>query len=307
MDYKNLLDAETWSFVRRTNAFYPEDAIDADAVTLRKYYDALCAEFEGDSPADVEVRDSYVDGTPVRTYTAGGPTRTILFFHGGGFVVGGLNSHNSICAELCAQTGYRVISVDYRLSPEFSHPAAFEDCYSVTDWALETYPDGVVLVGDSAGGCLAASVAHHARGRLHGILGQVLIYPVLGGDTGAGSYLEHTQAPLLTRQEIDYYQQLRCNGPRPTSDPTFEPLQDSNFADLPPTVMFTADCDPVRDDSRDYLKRITKAGGRAFWVNEDGLVHGFLRARHSVPKAQDSFERITIAIEALGQGIWPYD
>ncbi len=307
MDYELLLENETWDFIRRTYRFYPEDALEADIAKQRKYYDALCIAFEAPLPDGVDVSDSYVTGIPVRTYTAGDPTRTVVFFHGGGFVVGGLDSHNSICAEICAQTGYRVVSVDYRLAPEHPHPAAFEDCQAVTAWANDTYPGGLVLVGDSAGGCLAACVTHHARGRLDGILGQVLIYPALGGDTDTGSYVEHAHAPMLSRADILSYTDLRCNGAKPDADPTFEPLQDSNFADLPPTILFTADCDPVRDDSGAYLKRIRDAGGRVHWTNEEGLVHGYLRARHSVGRARDSFERITIAIEALGQGIWPYD
>ena len=113
---------------------------------------------------------------------------------------------------------------------------------------------------------------------------------------------------MLTRDEILYYQRIRTkDGTLPKADPTFAPLHDSDFSDLPPTVLFTADCDPVRDDSRDYRDRILAAGGKAHWVNEEGLIHGYLRARHSVERARDSFERISVAIEALGQDVWPYD
>jgi len=88
---------------------------------------------------------------------------------------------------------------------------------------------------------------------------------------------------------------------------SYAPLQDSDFSGLPPTVIFTADCDPVRDDGRAYLDQLTAAGVPAHWVNEQGLVHGYLRARVNVARARASFERITVAIEALGQGMWPYD
>ncbi|UWQ92459.1 alpha/beta hydrolase [Aliisedimentitalea scapharcae] len=307
MDYNELIDEETWAYIRRTNAAYPEDAVETSVADQRAVYTALCQTFRQPHPDGVETEDRNADGVPVRVYWAGNPTRTILFLHGGGFVVGNLDTHDDVCAELCAQTGYRVVAVDYRLSPEWAHPAAFDDCWCATQWAGRIWGDPMVLVGDSAGGTLAASVAHHARGRLGQILGQVLIYPALGGDMAQGSYLKHANAPLLSRDDMVYYMQVRHKGPVPVDDPTSEPLQDSDFSGLPPTVIFTADCDPLRDDGRAYRDRISAADGQVAWINEVGLVHGYLRARHSVARARDSFERISIAIEALGQEIWPYD
>jgi len=307
MDYERLIDAETWAFIRKTGESYADDAVELSIAEQRDIYDAMCRDFHVARPAIVQTEDLSANGVPVRHYWAGDPTRTVMFFHGGGFVVGGLDSHDDICAEICAQTGYRVVSTDYRLAPEHRHPASFDDAWTATQWAADRYEGGLVLVGDSAGGNLAAAVAHHARGRLKGVLGQVLIYPVLGGDVNSGSYVEHAQAPMLTRDECLYYQHLRCDEPLPQEDPTFAPLQDSDFSSLPPTVLVTADCDPVRDDSRNYRDKIQKAEGKVHWINEPGLVHGYLRARHSGHRARDSFERISAAIEALGQQIWSYD
>lgn len=307
MDYERLIDAETWAFIRKTGECYADDAVELSIDEQRDIYDAMCCDFHVARPSIIQTEDLLAKGVPVRHYWAGDPTRTVMFFHGGGFVVGGLDSHDDICAEICAQTGYRVISTDYRLAPEHKHPASFDDAWTATQWAAERYQGGLVLVGDSAGGNLAAAVAHYARGRLKGVLGQVLIYPSLGGDVTTGSYLEHAQAPMLTRDDCLYYQQLRCDGPLPQGDPSFAPLQDSDFSNLPPTVLVTADCDPVRDDSRDYHDKIQEADGKVHWINEPGLVHGYLRARHSGHRARDSFERISAAIEALGQQIWSYD
>ena len=307
MDYERLIDEETWVFIRRTAESYPDDAVGMSIADQRRVYDAMCRDFRQPRPPGVEVQDTDADGVPVRIYTAGEPTRTVIYFHGGGFVVGGLDSHDDICAEICAQTGYRVVSVGYRLCPEHVHPAQFRDSWTATDWISRTFADSVVLAGDSAGGNLAAAVAQYARGRLDSILGQVLIYPGLGGDTGQGSCLEHANAPLLTREDVLFYQSIRCAGAMPANDPTFAPLQDSDFSHLPPTVVVTADCDPLRDDGPAYCDRIIAAGGRAHWINEPGLVHGYLRARFTVKRAADSFERISVAIEALGQQIWPYD
>ncbi len=307
MDYERLIDEETWAFIRRTSESYPDDAVEMSVADQRRVYDAMCQAFRQPRPPGIDVQDKSANGVPVRLYTAGDPTRSVIYFHGGGFVVGGLDSHDDVCAEICAQTGYRVISVDYRLCPEHVHPAQFQDSWTATCWVVQEYGDPIVLAGDSAGGNLAAAVAHHGRGRLGNVLGQVLIYPGLGGNTSAGSYIEHANAPLLTLDDVRFYETIRCEGAAPRNDPTYAPLQDDDFSGLPPTVVVTADCDPLRDDGQAYCDRIIAAGGQAHCINESGLIHGFLRARTSVKRAADSFERISVAIEALGQGIWSYD
>jgi acetyl esterase len=305
--YDSLIDAETWAFIRATAEHYPDDAVGLDIAGQRQVYDAMCRAFHRGYPDGVTAADMDADGVPVRVYTAGEPTRCAVYFHGGGFVVGGLESHDDVCAEICAQTGYRVVSVDYRLSPEHKHPAAFQDAWGAVKWAVAQYDEPLVLVGDSAGGNLAAAVAHRGRGRLDCIAGQVLIYPGLGGDMTTGSYVTHAHAPMLTRDDIMFYKDVRTNGTEPQGDPTYAPLHDTDFSDLPPTVVVSAQCDPICDDGQIYCDRIRDAGGLAHWIPEPGLVHGYLRARHTVGRAADSFERIVLAIEALGQGLWPYD
>ena len=307
MDYARLIDDETWAFIRRMAKRYPDDAVEMSIDDQRRVYDVMCRDFRQPRPPGVKVQDRNADGVPVRIYSTSSPTQSVVYFHGGGFVVGGLDSHDDVCAEICAQTGYRVISVDYRLCPEHRHPAQFQDSWAATLWAARVFDDPIVLAGDSAGGNLAAAVSHYGRRELQYVLGQVLIYPGLDGNMSRGSYIEHANAPLLTRDDILFYQSVRCTGTVPKNDPTFAPLQDVDFSGLPPTVVVTADCDPLRDDGPAYCDRINAAGGRAHWVNEPGLVHGYLRARTTVRRAADSFERISIAIEALGQGIWSYD
>ena len=98
-----------------------------------------------------------------------------------------------------------------------------------------------------------------------------------------------------------------ADGKAPEGDATYAPLQGTDFSNLPPTIVFSAQCDPLCDDGQVFCDRILAAGGKAHWIREDGLVHGYLRARTSVARARDSFERIVLAIEALGQEIWPYD
>lgn len=310
MDYERLIDEETWAFIRKTGECYPEDAVELTIAEQRAVYNEMAQEFRAARPDLVVAEDRAVKGVPVRIYTAGDPTRTVLFCHGGGFVVGGLDSHDDVCAEICAQTGYRVVAVDYRLAPEYQHPAMFDDAWCALTWVLDSYKEGVVLLGDSAGANLCAALAHAVRAdskMAARVLGQVLVYGAFGGNIDAGSYIEHAQAPMLTRDEILFYMDIRKPGDLASPDPSYAPLQDEDFTGLPPTVLISADCDPVRDDSRDYRDRVVAAGGQAHWINEPGLVHGYLRARHSVSRARDSFERISVAVEALGQGVWPYD
>ncbi|MGQ0564082.1 MAG: alpha/beta hydrolase [Gemmobacter sp.] len=299
--YRTLIDAPTWAFIDRTNAAYPADATALDIAGQRRVYDAMCAVFRAPRPAGVAVSDAPRGGMPTRRYGAGPSGATVVYFHGGGFLVGGLESHDDVCAELCAATGLRVISVDYRLAPEHRHPAAFDDAMAATRAVAEAYGP-VILAGDSAGGTLASSVTHALRGSPVRVLGQVLIYPGMGAPTDRGSYVTHAHAPMLTTADILNYRRLRHGRDDPPPDPTAAALQDSDFTGLPPTAIFAAECDPHADAAGLYRDRIRAAGGCAEATVEPGLVHGYLRARHSVPRARASFDRITAALAAMATG-----
>lgn len=301
-DYQTLIDAPTWDFIRRTDASYPPDTATLTIAEQRAIYDRMCRVFFQGYPPGVTARDEPIAGVACRRYPGAQPT--VVYLHGGGYVVGGLDSHDDVCAEIRAATGLTVVAVDYRLSPEHRHPAALEDALAVIRALLAQGP--VVLAGDSAGGNLAAAASHVLRAEGLAPLGQVLIYPGLGGNMDQGSYLTHAHAPMLTRDEVLFYKDIRHGHPPPEGDATVSPLQDSDFAGLPPTVTFGAECDPLCDDAASYAAAITAAGGRAHSFLEQGLVHGYLRARSTVPRAAASFTRITQAIAALARGDWPY-
>jgi acetyl esterase len=304
-DYATLIDSPTWEFIHRTEASYPPDTATLSIADQRAIYDRMCRAFHRGHPPGVVAEDRTLGGVPCRVY--GGTGGTVVYFHGGGFVVGGLQSHDDVCAEICSATGLCVVSVDYRLCPEHPHPAAFDDAIAATRAIAATYPAPLVLAGDSAGGNLAAATAH-AIGRNGGlgIVGQVLIYPGLGGNPDAGSYLTHAKAPMLTRDDVLFYASIRHGtGPEPAANPTFAPLSDTDFTGLPPTLAIAAECDPLADDAAAYAAAITAAGGRAMAVTEAGLVHGYLRARATVPRAARSFARITTALSDLSRNIWP--
>lgn len=305
-DYARLIDAETWAFIRESESHYPPDAVTLDMAGQRQVYDTMCRAFYRGRPAGLGVEDRAMGGVPCRIYTPAAPRATVVYFHGGGFVVGGLDSHDDVCAEIAAGCLVRVVSVDYRLAPEHRHPAHFDDAFAATRAVAAAFPAPLILAGDSAGGNLAAAVAHAARKGGPVIAGQVLIYPGLGGDQDRGSYVTHAEAPMLTKADIDFYAHVRFpEGVTGDGDPTAKPLHDRDFTGLPPTVAIGAECDPLCDDATDYAARIRAAGGQASaWV-EPGLVHGYLRARVTVTRAQGSFARIKAAISALAAGNLP--
>ncbi|AZN97112.1 alpha/beta hydrolase [Mesorhizobium sp. M9A.F.Ca.ET.002.03.1.2] len=308
--YARLIEPALWAYIDRVNAWFPpEMGLPVDK--QRAIYDAMCRAFHEGTPAGVEASDGTVaaggHAIPIRHYQLAGkaPQATVVYYHGGGFVLGGLDSHDDICAEICAGTGFAVLSADYRLAPEHLHPAAFDDALAVFEWAAASSGLPIVLCGESAGGNLAAAVAQAARHHPRHAVGQVLIYPELGGDKCAGSYVEHAEAPLLTLPDIEFYRQVRSGKAQSPDDPTFSPLRDTDFSSLPPTVVVTAQCDPLSSDGEAYRDRILAAGGRAWWHEEPRLVHSFLRARKTVPRAGEAFTRIVAAIATLGNGDWP--
>ena len=306
--YAPRIDDEIWAFIDRTNSFYPPDTVDTAIAAQRAVYDEMCTQFRQRRPENVTARDAQVTGAdsviPIRRYRPDvkrDPAATVVYCHGGGFVVGGLESHDDVCAEIAEATGYEVVSVDYRLCPEHPHPAGYQDALAVFE-AVAAEGNPVLMCGDSAGGNLAAAVCLTVRGKSDAPVGQVLIYPGLGGENlGLPSYREEAEAPLLTTRDIMFYKKVRVAGEVPVDDPTYAPLSASNFNGLAPCVIVTADCDPLRDDGATYVRRLKEAGVQAEWVNEPGLVHGYLRARTTSQRAKLSFARICDSIVQLGQ------
>jgi acetyl esterase len=309
-NYAALIDDETWAFIERTLSFYPLDAIDFTIPQQRDVYDRMCRAFFAGYPEGVTAETTAIElpdrNIPIRIYRSSTPRTEaiVLYFHGGGFILGGLDSHDDVCAELCQRTGHEVVSVDYRLAPEHRHPAAFDDARTAFDWAAAKHDRSIVLAGDSAGGNLAAAVSHATRGLARTPVGQVLIYPGLGGDRVGRSYQDHANAPMLTVRDLEFYKDIRTSGIVRTRIETLYPLSDTDFSGLPPTVIVTAECDPLSSDGETYRDRILSAGGKAWWHEEPGLVHGYLRARRTVGRARASFGRIASAVAMLGRGEW---
>ena len=290
-----ITDPEVLAFIAKVTSLYPDDATDLAPAEERAHYDRLCAAFRQPRPGGVTVTDETLGTIALRRYVPDDPKPvTVVYFHGGGFILGGLDSHDDVCAEIAARTGCPLVSVDYRLTPEHRHPAAYDDALAATEAALKTGP--VVLCGDSAGGNLAAAVAQTLRGEA--IKGQVLIYPGLGGDLyDLPSYEECAEAPLLSVGSVRYYREMRAQEKLREDDVTFFPLAATDYSRIAPCFISAAGVDPLRDDGVEYVRHLVGAGVEAYCVVEPQLPHGFLRARKMSHRAAEAFDRIVDAVK----------
>lgn len=310
-DYSKLLDDETRAFIARTDAFYPPETVDQPVEVQREIYDRMCRAFFNGYPDGVTAETTAIAAEgrdiPIRIYrnAQSSSAAVVIYYHGGGYILGGLESHDDVCAELCERTGFEVISVDYRLAPEHLHPAAFDDAVAAFSWVSAERTAPIIVCGDSAGGNLASTTSHFIRNGPRVPVGQLLIYPDLGGERTGASYSEHADAPMLNRRDMIFYAGIRSAGRDISNDPTAAPLADTNYAGLPPTVVITAQCDPLSSDGEIYRDRILAAGGKAVWREEKGLVHGYLRGRTTIRRARDSFDRIVASLQALAAGEMP--
>lgn len=306
MIYDSEIDKETWAFIEKTKSFYSDELLSYSIEQQRLEYNQMCRAFDTHRQYELIIKTEEWNTIPVRIYEPQNSVGTLIYFHGGGFVVGDLDSHHDVCANLAEKSQLRVVSVAYSLAPEHKHPAQFNDAYHAVKIASNTYPEPLIVAGDSAGGNLAACVCHSLRSTDINLSGQVLIYPSLGTNMDSKSFIIHSNAPLLSTKDMLYYKKIRCENDVPEDDATFAPLNDEDFSNLPPTIVFTAACDPLVDDGEKYCEKITNSGGLAKWINEAGLVHGYLRARSEVARASNSFERIAFAAASLAQKKWPY-
>lgn len=289
--YPELTDPGIVDFLEEGEKLYPADAVNFTMAEQRAFYDTYCAHFAGQRPPGLHIEDFKVDDIPCRRYTPPNPKAKLLYLHGGGFVVGGLESHDSICADLADQAGVEVIAVEYRLAPEHPFPAAFDDCWTVLQ-SLKS----CIVAGDSAGGCLAAALCLKSRDQ-NGpeIKGQVLIYPGLGGDLTQGSYITQANAPGLSTKDTIYYRDIYKGGGHKYA----EPLRETNFEGLPPAFLVAAHHDPLHDDCEAYAAKLRAAGVEATVRDEPELVHAFLRARTMSQPAAKSFAAIVAAIKGF--------
>ena len=300
-----ITDPEVLNFISKANAEYPPDLVDVSVEENRRLYDQLCSVFNAKRPSGLTVTDNIISGVGTRSYLPkqSTPNFKILYFHGGGFILGSLESHDSICAEIAFTSQTEVVAVDYRLAPEYCYPAQLDDVTSVWQELIQDEIQGIV-VGDSAGGTLCATLCIRLNKLgIRSPLAQVLIYPWLGGEFDLPSYIDHSDAPLLRTFEVKEFIDLVTNGNYKSqkTDPEFAPLNLTDYRLFPKSLIVTADIDPIRDDGVVFHERLFAAGVESTYRNENQLVHGYLRARHMSKRAKESFATVTEFIREVLQ------
>ena len=267
----------------------------------------------GEPVAVAAVTDRTVPGPagelPVRVYTPEGeaPFPIVVFFHGGGWVVGTLDTYDPLCRALAAATPAVVVSVDYRLAPEHRWPAAVEDAYAATLWAsrnaaaLGGAQHRLAVAGDSAGGNLAAVVALGARDRGGpAIAFQLLVYPVLDAAGDTPSWREYAEGYHLTAAGMRWYWDHYLGGADGAA-PDASPLRAAFVGGLPPALVIGAECDILRDEGEAYAARLAEAGVDASAGRYPGVVHGFFRWRAVTGAAEAALQEAAAALRtALG-------
>jgi acetyl esterase len=250
---------------------------------------------------------------PVRIYWPAneGPMPALVYFHGGGWVLGTLDSVDRSCRALAAASGCVVVSVDYRLAPEHKFPAAVEDAFDATSYVarhaseLGVDPKRLAVGGDSAGGNLAAVCALLARDRGGpAIAFQLLIYPATDCEDDSASAREFAEGHRLTRGGIRWFWGHYLAQPEDGRDACASPYNAASLAGLPPAFVITAECDPIRDEGEKYAARLAAAGVAVRLKRYEGAIHGFFQMATAIPSGA---EAIADAAAALREALQSYE
>jgi acetyl esterase len=264
----------------------------------------------GEDVADVS--DRTIDGpngsVNVRVYTpvgAGdGPLPCLVYFHGGGWVIGDIQTLDTVCRAVANRSGAKVVSVDYCLSPEYKFPKPLEDCVAATKWVAEhggeIGVDGsrIAVGGDSAGGNLAAAVALRARDEGGPAIAlQALVYPVTDYSFETESYAVNADGYLLTKDMMIWFWDHYLNSAADGENPLASPLRADDLSGLPPAVVITAEYDPLRDEGEAYAKRLSEAGVPVIQTRYDGQIHAFWQMPAVFSAAHDAIAQVSEALK----------
>lgn len=278
---------------------------------------AMLAELAGLSgePEDVaRTEDTTAPGPggdiPIRVYVPAGEgprgesaLPTLVYYHGGGWVVGDIESHDGLCRALANRSGCVVASVDYRLAPEHRFPAAVDDAYAATVWAAEKIGDfggdgtRLAVGGDSAGANLAAVVAQQAKSRGGPRISyQLLVYPATDRHDDSPSMHENVAGPLLSRAWIEWFLGCYLNSPDEGQDVRVSPGRAEDLSGLPPALVVTAEYDPLRDQGAAYAGRLREAGVEAEYLPCPGMIHGFFQMGGVLDTARETVDHAAGAL-----------
>ncbi|MCW5907466.1 MAG: alpha/beta hydrolase [Chitinophagales bacterium] len=230
-----------------------------------------------------KITDTHADGVPVRIYDNTGEKnqRVIIYYHGGGFVLYGIYSHDYVCRRLCAMNNCMVVSVDYRLAPEHTFPAAHEDAFTAIKWVrnnISSYggnPDNLVVAGDSAGGNLSACMAVRCKRENIPLKAQVLVYPWIDGKLNNPSIERNGTGYLLEREVMFWFQNQYTPRKEDHCVPEISPCYEKDLSGLAPAFILTAEYDPLLDDGWKYYNQLNEAGNVVHYKEYPGMFHSF--------------------------------
>jgi acetyl esterase len=267
-----------------------------------------------DAPAVAEIRDLRGDdGVALRLYRpAPGRLPLLVYFHGGGWTIGDIETHDVLCRQLANGSGCAVLSVDYRMGPESRFPSAVDDCIAATRFArreaeaLGIDAGRIAVGGDSAGGNLAAVVAIALRDAGEALAFQLLIYPATDMRAVAPSHRSNGQGYLLTAESIAYYRGNYIEDEAQWSDWRASPLLAADLSRLPPALVLTAGYDPLRDEGRQYADALSAAGNRVQYVCFERQIHGFITMARLIAEADSAVDLCAAVLRrALAVGTSP--
>jgi acetyl esterase len=289
------LDSDAAAYLDRLRqvAAPPHWEIGPAAARRRMDEDAPGLFGEAESVATVEGADA--DGVPVRIYRSverGAPA--LVWFHGGGWVLGSLDSHDRLCRTLSARSGCAVVAVDYRLAPEHPYPAAVEDAWTATLWASRRFA-GLAVGGDSAGGQLAAVMAVRARDRGLPLALQVLVYPATDAGCDTPSFREHADVPNLTAEAVHWFWDQFCPLDR-RGEPEASVLRSPDLRAVAPALVLTAEYDVLRDEGEAYARHLLDAGVPVTLTRYEGQIHGFLRMPAAIERAHEAIDEVAESV-----------
>jgi acetyl esterase len=282
----------------------------------RANYERVCKEQFGPVDEVHSVEDVDADGVPARIYRptdATEPQRALVYFHGGGFVVGSVETHDGITRGLARRADCIVVSVDYRLAPEHRHPAALDDCWTAARWVITNAeklgidPDRIGVGGDSAGGTLATIVARKGRDAGTPFAVQLLIYPVTSSRQDAPSYSMYAFGYGLTRDAMAWYWQQYLGDRDGSTDPDISPSALQDLRRMPRSIVITAEADILRDEAESYAQRTFLAGVETEGYCYDGMIHGFLRMVGVVDRSNQALTEIAESLTPSLDKTWRDD
>ena len=262
-------------------------------------------------PELAKVEDRTIPGigaqVPVRIYTPEGmgPFPVLSWFHGGGWVLGNVDTADSTARHLAVEAGCVVVSVDYRLAPEAKFPVPFDDCYAATEWiaqnaaSINADPNKIAVGGDSAGGNLAAAVALKARDQGGPSLAmQLLVYPVTARDFNTGSYRQNADGYSLTTDAMKWFWDHYLSSDADAANPYAAPAAAKYLNGLPQALVITAEFDPLRDEGEAYAQRLKAAGVATTSSRYDGMIHGFFGMPAVIDKGKQAISEASSALKA---------